>query len=197
MRIRSWSRASMFILVAGILGVVSSFNSPPAKAQEAEPCYPGAYPTPIPEGYSGYCQELPCYPGVYPIPIPPGYGDYCVQCFPGPYPEPIPPGYAGYCNPPCYPYYPGPFGSPPSPYYGFCPDACYTGQGNPPEGMRRCTKEDNVPEPCYYPGIKNKDAPPGYKKCKDIPCWDLDDDPPPGWKRCKEGEEYPGTDTAG
>lgn len=193
MRKRVWSRASLFILVAGIIGILSSFDTPPVTAQTSTttdlPCYPGVYPIPIPPGYSGYC--LPCYPGAYPIPIPPGYGDYCLSCYPGQFPEPIPPGYLGYCNPPCYPYYPGPFGAPPYPYVGYCADACYTGQGNAPDGMRKCKKEDNVPEPCYYPGVE--DPPPGYKKCKDIPCWDQPGDVPKGYKRCKDkdGGEYP------
>lgn len=172
MRKRVWSRASLFILVAGIIGFVSSMDSPVITAQTST------------------TTDLPCYPGPYPAPIPPGYSGYCLPCYPAPFPAPIPPGYLGYCNPPCYPYYPGPFGSPPYPYVGYCADACYTGKGKAPEGMRKCKKEDNVPEPCYYPGVE--DPPEGYKKCKDIPCWDLPEDPPQGWKRCKDKDDpYP------
>jgi hypothetical protein len=144
-RLPKWSRASLFLLIAGIIAVVSSSESPPVQAQTTT-------------------DPLPCYPGAYPAPIPPGYGNYCLPCYPGQFPEEIPPGYLGYCNPPCYPYYPGPFGQPPYPYVGYCPDACYTGDGKPPEGMEKCKKDDNAPEPCYYPGVE--DPPEGYKKCK-------------------------------
>ena len=32
--------------------------------------------------------------------------------------------------------------------------------------MEKCKKDDNPPEPCYYPGVE--DPPEGYKKCKGV-----------------------------